>query len=67
MAEATITPGDDGPYHVQGDFVLIDGAGNRLEITDETWLCRCGESDDKPYCVGAHTSCEFVDSSRFNK
>jgi len=39
MAEATITPGDDGPYHVQGDFVLIDGSGSRLEITDEAWLC----------------------------
>ena len=48
MAEATITPGDDGPYHVQGDFVLIDGSGSRLEITDEAWLCRCGQSDDKP-------------------
>ena len=47
MAEATITPGDDGPYHVQGDFVLIDGSGNRLQITNEAWLCRCGQSVDK--------------------
>ena len=67
MAEATITPGVDGAYHVQGAFVLIDGAGNRLEIIDETWLCRCGESDDKPFCVGAHRNCEFVDSSRAGK
>ncbi|MCI0809685.1 MAG: CDGSH iron-sulfur domain-containing protein, partial [Chloroflexi bacterium] len=41
--------------------------GNRLEITDETWLCRCGESDDKPYCVGAHRGCEFADRSRVAK
>jgi len=67
MAEATITPGDDGPYHVQGDFVLIDGSGNRLEITDEAWLCRCGRSDDKPFCSGAHNNCGFVDSSRVSK
>jgi CDGSH-type Zn-finger protein len=67
MAEATITPGDDGPYHVQGDFVLIDGAGNKLEITDEAWLCRCGESTEKPFCTGSHRECEFVDSSRATK
>ena len=64
MAEATIIPGDDGPYHVKCDFVLIDGEGNKLELTDETWLCRCGESDNKPFCVGAHRNCGFVDSSR---
>lgn len=67
MAEATITPGDDGPYHVQGDFVLIDGAGNRLEITDDAWLCRCGETTNAPFCVGVHRDCEFVDSSRVSK
>ena len=67
MAEATITPADDGPYHVQGDFVLIDGAGNKLELTGETWLCRCGESDDKPFCTGSHSSCEFADASRVKK
>jgi len=64
VAEATIIPGDDGPYHVKGDFVLIDGEGNKLELTDETWLCRCGESDNKPFCTGAHGNCDFVDSSR---
>ena len=67
MAEATIRPGDDGPYHVQVDFVLIDGSGNSLEITDESWLCRCGQSDDKPFCSGAHNNCGFVDSSRVSK
>ena len=38
MAEATIIPGDDGPYHVKGEFVLIDGEGNKMELTDETFL-----------------------------
>ncbi|MBT4340479.1 MAG: CDGSH iron-sulfur domain-containing protein, partial [Chloroflexi bacterium] len=33
MEQATIIPGDDGPYHVKGDFVLIDGEGNKLELT----------------------------------
>lgn len=67
MAETTIIPGDDGPYHVKGDFVLIDGEGNKLKLTDETWLCRCGESTEKPFCTGSHSSCDFVDSSRAAK
>ena len=67
MAEATIIPGDNGPYHVNGDFVLIDGEGNKLALTNETWLCRCGESTEKPFCTGSHSSCDFVDSSRVAK
>jgi CDGSH-type Zn-finger protein len=67
MAETKIIPGDDGPYHVKGDFVLIDGEGNKLELTDETWLCRCGESTEKPFCTGSHSSSDFVDSSRAAK
>ena len=67
MAEATIIPGDNGPYHVKGDFVLIDGEGNKLALTNETWRCRCGESTEKPFCTGSHSSCDFVDSSRVAK
>lgn len=67
MAEATIVPGDNGPYHVKGDFVLVDGDGNKLELTDETWLCRCGQSTEKPFCTGSHNDCDFMDSSRAAK
>ncbi|MGA0275360.1 MAG: CDGSH iron-sulfur domain-containing protein [Dehalococcoidia bacterium] len=65
MSEAKIVPGDDGPYHVYGAFVLIDGAGNKLELTDsETWLCRCGQSTDKPFCTGSHRDCDFTSMVR---
>ena len=64
MAEATIIPGDNGPYHVKGDFVLIDGGGNKLELTEETWLCRGAASTEKPFCTGSHSDCDFVDVSR---
>ncbi|HCI86963.1 MAG TPA: iron-binding protein [Dehalococcoidia bacterium] len=67
MAEATIFPGDNGPYHVKGDFVLIDCEGNKLELTDETWLCRCGQSTEKPFCTGSHNDCDFMDVSRVAK
>jgi CDGSH-type Zn-finger protein len=25
-----------------------------LDRLQETWLCRCGESKNKPYCDGTH-------------
>jgi CDGSH-type Zn-finger protein len=65
MSEVTIVPGDDGPYHVTGDFVLIDGQGKQLTLTDsETWLCRCGHSTDKPFCTGSHHECGFKNKVR---
>tara|TARA_A100001037_G_scaffold299970_1_gene326625 strand:- start:1965 stop:2168 length:204 start_codon:yes stop_codon:yes gene_type:complete len=67
MTEAIIVPGDNGPYHVKGDFVLIDGEGNNLETADETWLCRCGQSGEKPFCDGSHNHCNFDDISRVAK
>jgi CDGSH-type Zn-finger protein len=45
-----------GPYEVSGT-VSIDG--DALECP--AWLCRCGQSGNKPYCDGSHKSSDFVD------
>jgi len=45
---------DNGPLRVSGEFMLMDGEGNRLETKDQVSLCRCGLSDNKPFCNGAH-------------
>jgi len=45
---------DNGPLRVSGEFILMDGEGNRLETKDQVSLCRCGLSDNKPFCNGAH-------------
>lgn len=55
----------DGPLQFEGEISLEDGEGNCLLRGDEAWLCRCGQSQDKPFCDGAHKHCGFTDPARF--
>jgi CDGSH-type Zn-finger protein len=51
---------DNGPLLVKGEIKLIDGAGNAYTIeTENTALCRCGASANKPYCDGSHKRIGF--------
>jgi CDGSH-type Zn-finger protein/uncharacterized Fe-S cluster protein YjdI len=49
----------NGPLQVTGDLA-IEGAS--VSITDETraTLCRCGASQNKPFCDNAHKAIGFV-------
>lgn len=60
---ATITVNENGSYKVTGDFTLVDREGNvyGLDGRDTIFLCRCGESGNKPFCDGKHKSCGFLD------
>ena len=54
MATTKIQISNDGPSIVSGDFEVSDGEGN-VFVTEETvYLCRCGLSQNKPFCDGAH-------------
>lgn len=64
MAEAKIVPTDNGPYWVSGEFVVTDSDGNEFAVDGDGYLCRCGASDDKPFCDGSHNSNGFSDSCR---
>jgi CDGSH iron-sulfur domain-containing protein 3 len=44
----------DGPLKVKGNFVLTDSEGNLLPNPGEIYLCRCGKSNNKPFCDGSH-------------
>ncbi len=60
MAEVTITPSPDGPLIVKGPVQLVDSEGNEWQIDDETVnLCRCGKSQNKPFCDGTHAKVGF--------
>jgi CDGSH-type Zn-finger protein/uncharacterized Fe-S cluster protein YjdI len=54
-----ITPQRDGPLQVQGNLEVVSGTGRTLNRVTETWLCRCGESANKPYCDGSHARANF--------
>jgi CDGSH-type Zn-finger protein len=56
---------DDGPYKVTGPVVLEDADGNRYDVAGRpVALCRCGLSEDKPFCDGAHNGAEFTACER---
>ena len=59
-AGATITPYEDGPLLVRGDFALTTPDGESIETGRRTVaLCRCGKSALKPFCDGTHKVAGF--------
>ncbi|HOT13720.1 MAG TPA: CDGSH iron-sulfur domain-containing protein [Bacteroidales bacterium] len=48
----------NGPLHVKGKITLINTNGEKQEL-EETWLCRCGNSKNKPFCDGSHKTAGF--------
>jgi len=54
-----VKPIKDGPMHITGSLELVSGTGRTLNRVQETWLCRCGESKNKPYCDGTHKKTGF--------
>lgn len=49
-----ITVRDDGSYRIEGPVELYDAEGNQFETKAAFSLCRCGLSENKPFCDGAH-------------
>lgn len=50
----TITPLPDGPLEVTGEVTVQDPDGAVIKETAKTYLCRCGFSQNKPFCDGSH-------------
>jgi CDGSH-type Zn-finger protein/uncharacterized Fe-S cluster protein YjdI len=56
----TVEPRKDGPLHVTGPLEVVTGTGRTVNRLTEAWLCRCGQSKNKPYCDGSHKAAGFV-------
>jgi CDGSH-type Zn-finger protein len=54
-----VTPQKDGPLQVEGNLEICTGTGRVIEKTTKTWLCRCGASNNKPFCDGSHRGVGF--------
>jgi CDGSH-type Zn-finger protein len=52
--EATIELLDFGPIKISGNFILKDLKRDIEETPGEVFLCRCGKSENKPYCDDSH-------------
>jgi len=57
----TILVRRNGPYRVYGPAKLVDQDGNEFDIPPGDWfvLCRCGESETKPFCDSTHKRIDF--------
>ena len=45
-----------GPIYVRGGIPVISSDGKTYEIRNRMTLCRCGRSDNKPFCNGSHAA-----------
>ncbi len=67
--ERAIEITQDGPYRVTGGVPLVDAAGADVPRAEGSSrehyaLCRCGHSQNKPFCSGMHWYVEFRDPVR---
>jgi len=53
--------GCSGPLWVQGGIPIESASGTLYETRNRVTLCRCGASDNKPFCNGSHASMKFDD------
>lgn len=63
MADSKITVNNNGPLRVEGDNItIVDSEGKVFGLAGRTVvsLCRCGYSENKPFCDGAHKRHGFV-------
>jgi CDGSH-type Zn-finger protein len=56
MAKTRITPNNNGSLRVEGDFEIVDRNGNVYGLggREVVSICRCGLSNNKPFCDGSH-------------
>ena len=52
-----VTP--NGPLLVYGNITVRDKEGNETRKNKVTAFCRCGQSQNKPYCDGSHIPSKF--------
>jgi len=45
---------EDGPLVLKGEFTIFDTDGKELRHMKMTSLCRCGASNNLPFCDGTH-------------
>jgi CDGSH-type Zn-finger protein len=56
-----ITVGENGPNMVVGSVEIRNAAGELVKTAGRVALCRCGASENKPFCDGSHKRIGFTD------
>ncbi len=50
-----------GPLWVRGGIKIVGSSGASYEVRNRMTLCRCGASENKPFCDGSHLKAKFKD------
>jgi CDGSH-type Zn-finger protein len=58
---AKIIINNNGSIRVEGDVEILDADGKSFGLGGRTviGLCRCGQSENKPFCDGSHRKVSF--------
>jgi len=56
MQKTRITINSNGSCRIDGEFEIVDKAGNQYDLggRETVSICRCGLSQNKPFCDGSH-------------
>ncbi len=56
MSKTKITVLSNGSVRIEGDFEIVDAEGKEYGLQGRTLVsvCRCGLSQNKPFCDGSH-------------
>jgi CDGSH-type Zn-finger protein/uncharacterized Fe-S cluster protein YjdI len=54
-----VDPLPNGPLQLSGNVEICSGTGRTVLRTRSTRLCRCGASENKPFCDGSHARVGF--------
>ena len=50
----------NGPLAVRGRLTIADADGGEFDTGSRVALCRCGASENKPFCDNSHRAIRFV-------
>jgi uncharacterized Fe-S cluster protein YjdI len=57
--ETTVEPRPNGPLFLRGRLKIVDPDGRVIREDTRVALCRCGASENKPFCDGSHRRIGF--------
>ncbi len=57
--ELQIMGHENGPIEARGALEITSGTGKRVHRGSRAFLCRCGQSKNKPFCDGSHKAAGF--------
>lgn len=61
MSDFKVIVRNNGPLRLEGDISIVDQDGRAFGLAGRTVvsLCRCGQSQNKPFCDGTHNKVGF--------